>query len=37
AILDKKGRVTQNRWLSRDDAIAAQDAFNQFRDENFIL
>ncbi|HAG11589.1 MAG TPA: hypothetical protein DCK76_09460 [Desulfotomaculum sp.] len=32
AILDKKGRVTQNRWLSRDDAIAAQDAFNQFRD-----
>ncbi|NLI11802.1 MAG: UvrD-helicase domain-containing protein, partial [Peptococcaceae bacterium] len=32
-ILDKQGSVTQNRWLSRDDALSAQDAFNQFRDE----
>ncbi len=32
-ILDKQGAVIQNRWLSRDDALAARDAFNQFRDE----
>lgn len=35
-ILDKQGAVTQNRWLSSDDAKTARDAFNQFRDEHII-
>lgn len=36
AALDKNGSVTQNRWHSRDDAIAARDAFAEFRDKHIM-
>jgi len=36
AALDKNGAVTQNRWRCKEDALAARDAFADFREEYII-